>query len=336
METKPLLSIVVPIYKVEPYLPMCLDSLVAQTYENLEIILVDDGSPDGCGAICDAYAAKDARIRVIHKKNGGVSSSRNAGLAAATGELIGFVDGDDFVEPDMYQRLYDHMMADPRLDVAYCCAVRYPDVDHKLHMDYYPTGTVVPGRTMARRMLMDEVCSHMWLGLFKRFCWEGIVFPLGRTYEDLTMTYRAFLKVRNVGFLMEPLYHYRMNDTSITQTVKPRKSYDIFMAFVDHYHGALEEFSELTDKCAAKAAHFAISLYFHYCAAKVAELDFAIPEVRGFLDTHKEEILRGWDSIPKTRRWALRVYFMSPALFRLCTRALGLTGLDKKLGIQMK
>ena len=95
MDTKPLLSIVVPIYKVEQHLPMCLDSLVAQTYGNVEIILVDDGSPDGSGAICDAYAARDSRIKVIHKPNGGVSSARNAGLAAVTGDLIGFVDGDD-------------------------------------------------------------------------------------------------------------------------------------------------------------------------------------------------------------------------------------------------
>ena len=336
METKPLLSIVVPIYKVEEYLPVCIDSLVAQTYGNLEIILVDDGSPDGCGAICDAYAAKDPRIKVIHKKNGGVSSARNAGLGAVTGELIGFVDGDDFVEPDMYQRLYDYMMADPRLDVTYCCAVRYPDVDHKLHMDYYPTGTVITGREMARQMLLDEICSHMWLGLFRRFCWEGIVFPEGRTYEDLARTYLAFLNVRNVGFLLEPLYHYRMNDTSITQTVKPRKSYDIFMAFQDHYYGARKEFPELTDKCAAKAAHFAVSLYFHYCTGFEKELEFAVPEVRKFLDEHKAEILRGWDAIPRSRRWAIRIYYLSPGLFRLGAGALSRTGLDRKLGIQMK
>ena len=102
MDRKLKISIIVPIYKVEDYLPQCLDSLVGQTYQNMEIILVEDGSPDNSGAICDAYAAKDARVRVIHKKNGGVSSARNAGLAAVTGDLIGFLDGDDFISPDMY------------------------------------------------------------------------------------------------------------------------------------------------------------------------------------------------------------------------------------------
>ena len=336
MDRKPKISIIVPIYKVEDYLPQCLDSLVGQTYQNLEIILVEDGSPDNSGAICDAYAAKDARIRVIHKKNGGVSSARNAGLAAVTGDLIGFVDGDDFISPDMYERMYAHMAADSRLDVVYCAATRFPAQEQLLHMNYYPTGTVVPGRELARRMLLDEVCSHMWLGLFKRFCWEGIVFPEGRTYEDLSMTYRAFLNVRYVGFLMEPLYYYRMNDVSITQTVKPRKSYDIFMAFQDHYYGAQEFFPELAGQCCAKAAQFATSLYFHYCAAKVEELSFAIPEVRGFLDKHEKTVKEAWSNMPRSRRLAARIYYLSPTLFRIGARFLYLTGLQKKLGFQLK
>ena len=101
----PKISIIVPIYKVEPYLRECLDSLVNQTYRNLEIILVDDGSPDNCGIICDEYATQDSRVIVIHKENGGVSSARNAGLAVATGEWIGFVDADDWVDPDMFEYL---------------------------------------------------------------------------------------------------------------------------------------------------------------------------------------------------------------------------------------
>ena len=336
MDTFPLISIVVPIYKVEPHLPQCLNSLVEQTYRNLEIILVDDGSPDGCGAICDAYAARDSRIRVIHKENGGVSSARNVGLAAVTGDLIAFVDGDDWIEPDTYERMYAHMTADPRLDVVYCAATRFPVQEQLLHMNYFPTGTVITGREMAEKMLVDKICSHMWLGLFKRFCWEGIVFPVGRTYEDLAMTYRAFLPAAYVGFLTEPLYHYRMNDTSITQTVKPRKIYDIFMAFHDHYYDALKEFPELADQCCARAAHYAASLYFHYCAEKVEEVAFAVPEVRRFLDEHRLEVKRTWQILPRSRRLALRLYYISPALFRVSARVLHLVGLQKRLGLSVK
>lgn len=103
--SNPLVSVVVPVYKVEKYLDKCVESIVGQTYENLEIILVDDGSPDNCPAMCDEWAERDNRIKVIHKENGGVSSARNAGIDAATGELIGFVDSDDWLEPDMYECL---------------------------------------------------------------------------------------------------------------------------------------------------------------------------------------------------------------------------------------
>ena len=109
MEKRPLISVIVPVYKVEQYLDRCVQSIVDQTWKNLEIILVDDGSPDGCARMCDEWARRDARIRVIHKENGGLSDARNAGMAAATGESIGFVDGDDWIEPDMYRLLVEQM-----------------------------------------------------------------------------------------------------------------------------------------------------------------------------------------------------------------------------------
>ena len=101
----PKISVIVPVYKVEPYLRKCLDSIVGQTYQNLEIILVDDGSPDKCGEICDEYARRDERIQVIHQENGGVSAARNAGLKKVTGEWIGWIDPDDWAEPDMFEYL---------------------------------------------------------------------------------------------------------------------------------------------------------------------------------------------------------------------------------------
>ena len=105
MNSQPKISVIVPVYKVEKFLDRCVESIVGQTYENLEIILVDDGSPDNCPSMCDKWAEKDSRIKVIHKENGGVSSARNAALDAATGDFIGFVDSDDWIEPDMYESL---------------------------------------------------------------------------------------------------------------------------------------------------------------------------------------------------------------------------------------
>ena len=114
-----LISVIVPVFKVDPYLDRCVESIVNQTYRNLEIILVDDGSPDSCGAMCDAWAEKDRRIKVIHKKNGGLSDARNAGLDIATGTLIGFVDSDDFIRSDMYLLLMERLMEDGS-DIAAC------------------------------------------------------------------------------------------------------------------------------------------------------------------------------------------------------------------------
>ena len=121
------ISIIVPVYKVEPYLRKCVDSILAQTYKNLEIILVDDGSPDNCPALCAQYAKEDPRVRVIHKENGGVSTARNAGLDAATGEYVTFVDSDDWIDPDMYVSMMTRIR-EYGCDAVLCdCLKEYPD-----------------------------------------------------------------------------------------------------------------------------------------------------------------------------------------------------------------
>ena len=119
----PELSIIVPIYKVEKYLPKCIDSILAQTFQDFELILIDDGSPDNCGAICDAYAARDSRIKVIHQENAGVSAARNAGLDIATGTYLGFVDSDDWIEPEMYETMIA-TAKEKNVDVV-VCGIRY-------------------------------------------------------------------------------------------------------------------------------------------------------------------------------------------------------------------
>lgn len=333
---KPLISVIIPVYKVEDYLHQCVDSILGQTYQNLEVILVDDGSPDGCGAICDAYKAQDSRVKVIHKENGGISSSRNAGLAAVTGELIAFVDGDDFVEANLYERLYTQMEADPRLDVVYSACTRYPFQDKLLHMDFYPTGTVITGEEMARNMVGDVVTSHMWLGLYKKSCWEDIVFPEGRTYEDVAMTYRAFLKARYVGFVQEPLYIYRVNDTSITKTVQPRKLRDLFLAYADRFQAVKTLFPDLANWNCTRAAQFGISLYFHFYADNAQELAGDIPQIQSFLRENKSRVRAGWSQLPKSRRWALKLYYCSPWLLCVGAKLMHSLGFQKKLGYQMK
>ena len=113
------ISVIVPVYKVEKYLNRCVQSIASQTYENLEIILVDDGSPDNCGVLCDEWVQKDSRIKVVHKENGGLSSARNAGVAVATGAYVGFVDSDDYIHPQMYEKLYEALVENGA-DISIC------------------------------------------------------------------------------------------------------------------------------------------------------------------------------------------------------------------------
>ncbi len=211
------LSIIIPIYNVEPYLRRCLDSVVSQTCRDMEIILVDDGSPDNCGAICDKYAAKDKRIVVIHKENGGVSSARNAGLKRAAGDWIGWVDPDDWVEPDMYQYLLENARKFGA-DIAVCG-------HHKVYEDSrkfsgWGEVRVLDNEQAMRELLENDVlqsycCDKLW----RRELWEGITFPLGRTFEDMYMVPLVFQRAGKTVLLPEAKYFYRQHQESIVANV---------------------------------------------------------------------------------------------------------------------
>lgn len=333
---RPLISVIVPVYKVEDYLQTCVQSLQAQTYENLEILLVDDGSPDNCPALCDSYAAQDSRIRVIHKPNGGLADARNAGLDAVTGDLIAFVDSDDWIAPETYSQMMQMLESDPTLDIVCCAAVRVRgEQEAEQTFVYYPTGTVKPGEEITCRILLDEIGSQVVKGLYKRHCWEGVRFPLGRLYEDIPTTYKAFMKAQKVGFIQAPFYKYRANDESISNTPKAIKPYHIYLGFQSHYDCAAEHFPQIAQRCCGKAAHYAISTYFHYCSERSPELQAAVPDVLAFLEKHKRQIL-GDGHIPRSRALALKLYYFSPGLFRLFCRSLHVLGLQKRLGLDMK
>ena len=178
-----LISVIVPIYKVEKYLHKCIDSILAQTYTNLEIILVDDGSPDNCGKICDEYAAKDSRIKVIHQPNGGLSAARNAGLDIATGDYIGFVDSDDYIAPDMYEKLYNALVKNDA-DMAICDYQRF---GNELPYDEMSLTTeVITGLQAMEKQNTVINCSFVvaWSKLYKSFIFSNVRFPVGKINED--------------------------------------------------------------------------------------------------------------------------------------------------------
>ena len=211
--TQPKISVIVPVYKVEPYLRKCLDSIVGQTYENLEILLVDDGSPDNCGAICDEYAAKDPRITVIHQENAGLSAARNAALDIARGDYIGFVDSDDWIEPDMYEYLMTNALQD-RADIAICGHwVEYPDRSVPMG---WPRAELMDRSDGLCALLTDQVLhNHVWDKLWKKELFDGVRFPVGRNYEDVAVAYRLFEAADRILCLPEQKHHYLIRSDSI-------------------------------------------------------------------------------------------------------------------------
>lgn len=212
---KPLISVIVPVYKVEKYLNRCIKSIVEQTYNNLEIILVDDGSPDYCPAICDAWAEKDSRIKVIHKENGGLSDARNAGMKAANGELIGFVDSDDWIEQDFFQRLYCAMVENGA-DVAECATAYDTEKGELLRVRKEATDSLLERKEALRRLVLEDgVYQTVWNKLYRREVVDGIDFAVGKYNEDDFWTYKVLDKGKSLATVEMPLYHYLQRSTSI-------------------------------------------------------------------------------------------------------------------------
>lgn len=218
MSTGPLISVIVPIYNVEPYLEKCINSILNQTYRNLEIILVDDGSPDNCGAICDAYLSSDQRIRVIHKQNGGLSDARNAGIDMASGEFIAFVDSDDTIMPEMMEKLYERIVID-RSDMALCGGKRV-NQDGELLSECFLPDNVLTGFDALRQsyknngVLYTMACNK----LIKRQLFQNIRFPIGKYNEDEFTLYRVIDRCRQISILSETLYVYYQRSNSIMGT----------------------------------------------------------------------------------------------------------------------
>ena len=241
----PLISIIVPVYKVEPYLDKCVRSIVEQTYTNLEIILVDDGSPDNSPAMCDAWAKKDRRIRVIHKTNGGLSDARNAGIAAASGELVGFVDSDDHIAPEMYERLADAMLRDES-DIA-ACSVKLVFEDGTPDRLLTVSKNCVLGKHEAQKALLEEsdLKQPVWYKLYRRSVIEGIRFEVGKYHEDVFWSYQAVGNAERVSLIDYEGYFYLQRSESIMGKGYSLKRLDAVEAIERRYAYLAENFPEL-------------------------------------------------------------------------------------------
>lgn len=314
---QPLISVIVPVYNVELYLNKCIDSILSQTYKNLEIILVNDGSQDNCPGICDKYALTNSRIKVIHQINAGLSAARNSALDICTGEYIAFVDSDDWLEPTAYEDMMQ-MMQNNDLDVVFCTANII--VDNKVvgqRFEYFEDGTVLTPEKMVELSLKDEIGGQVWLKLYNKRCWDGIRFPVGRIYEDLAISFYPFLNAKKpIGFLRKPLYNYKLNNNGISLSYNPKKTYDIFLAFKEHYEYARINFKEAESCCLAKVTYFGLSAYGIMLFEAKDNFSLQLEEIRSWFKKYRAEIIK-CKSIGLIRKILMLMLVYTKSLYKL-------------------
>lgn len=242
MEHLPLISVIVPVYKVEAYLDKCISSIVQQTYSNLEIILVDDGSPDRSGEICDSWAARDGRIRVIHRDNAGGGAARNAALDMAQGDLIAFVDSDDYIAPDMFEHLYGLLMQGA--SIAECG-----------HVDAFNDNAVFGGLDAVRIYAVREAMAEhirgrifrqiIWNKLYRREVVGDIRFPVDKKIDDEFFTYQVLGKAQALIRSEKICYAYRQQASSVMHSMSAQKRLQGVEAKQQRHEYIMEHFPDL-------------------------------------------------------------------------------------------
>lgn len=282
---QPLLSVIVPIYKVEKYLDRCVESIVNQTYKHLEIILVDDGSPDNCPQICDSWAEKDNRIKVVHKENGGLSDARNAGMRNATGEVVSFIDSDDWIELDMFEKMLSQMEQDNSDIVS--CGVKWVEENGKLLRN----DTVDQNETLDTHSAMSELINdgklkqHVWNKIYKTELIKDIPFEKGKYHEDVFWSYQIVGKAKKVSIIKESFYNYVQRTNSIMGEGFSEKRLDALDANYLRCEYMKKNFPDLFDN--ALYVYIGSCHYQLQCAVRTNQPDSVIQNILDRLDYRK-------------------------------------------------
>ena len=262
----PLISVIVPIYNVKPYLERCLNSIISQTYRNLDIILVDDGSTDGSSEICDIYRAKDSRIMVIHKQNGGPSDARNYGLEKAKGDLISFIDSDDWIDLDLYEILIQ-VYLENNSDIIIFGLFYVSDtleLSKSLSLNSYSNKSI--SKEDAINLLIEDnlIKNYICNKLYTKKVFNNIEFPYGKLFEDIHVMHKLFLN-SNIIFLLDSYkYYYYFRTTSITKSKKIDNDIEEFRAYYSRYKDLKDLLFINQTSLFIKILHSIIDLYSKY------------------------------------------------------------------------
>jgi glycosyltransferase involved in cell wall biosynthesis len=230
---KPLVSIIVPVYNVAEFLPACIDSFVCQTYQNLEILLINDGSYDNSGEICDEYAKKDLRIKVVHKENGGLSDTRNIGLDIAEGEYISFIDSDDIIHKQFIDTLLGILIAS-KAEISMCDYTKFSNIlpttlcnnkeDFEIHSGEYMLNNLYTKHWVPKNVI---ACNK----LYSRKVWESLRYTVGVLHEDEYIIHELYANVQKVAYCQLRLYYYRQRHSSITNEISSKRIHDTLNIF---------------------------------------------------------------------------------------------------------
>lgn len=331
-----LISVIVPVYNVEAYLKECLDSLVQQTYKNIEILLIDDGSTDASGTICDAYATQDSRIAVYHRKNSGPSASRNYGIRIAKGEYLVFTDSDDCIHPELIEQLYTALKVN-QVQLACCDYLRFENAEDilqntKSRMAYikrvlYKNGLCDDAFDFARDSIrlpqlqaikyLFDMNKYRFIScnkLFSRDLFQEVRYPEGKCYEDILPIYLIFKKLNSIAYLPRPLYYYRVQRKSITQQPFNPKEYDLLEYIRMVSEDCINHFPEATDYAAVANIYYCLSVMNK---AILSGTQLPEEEIRIRTDIKRSvRSLRKVEGIGFARKMQVYLYLWSPLIYR--------------------
>lgn len=310
----PLISVVVPVYNVEKYLNRCVESIKNQTYENLEIILVDDGSPDKCPKLCDDFKKNDKRIKVIHKKNGGLSDARNRGIDIAKGKYITFIDSDDYVKKEYVELLY-HTLKKFNSDISICS-----------HSVEYENGSIIDKscniekayskeEALENMMYGKNIDTSSWGKLFKIELFNKIRFPINRLFEDSATTYLLFDLAEKISYSGKSMYFYEIRNDSITSSNFNSKKMDLIISTKEMYSFIERKYPKLIKAAKRRLMYSYLSTLTQMIKSKNVDKNLK-NNVYTYIKKNRKEILSD-NNIPKRDRYALFFSYFGINCFKI-------------------
>lgn len=314
-----LISVVIPVYNVAKYLPQCLDSVINQNYENLEILVVDDGSTDNSGSICDAYAEQDSRIRVFHTENHGLSAARNYALDRATGDYIAFLDSDDWLEKDAYTILLTEALH-TGADIVHFNL--FQEFVNRIGESVSPKEkfVVVDGEVLRALLLEKRVSDDVWDKFYKADLFKTVRYPEGRIFEDKATTYQLVKESKKLVYLPDCLIHYRNRNNSLSNIHSMRSLVDYWIAYRERFEtlGAVSQ--EYYPISLAEAISAISRMWRWYAGCSKEEKQQAnkyLDEMQQFVKAHGSSIMHNPVYSNHVRLACLYARWRNPIIFRL-------------------